>query len=315
MMLFRILLLLCPAACLLAQTPPKGNPQNQVTNPDGSVTLTLPIKPAPAQVPPDKVILTVGDLTITAQQFDQITDGMQDQYKAFFKGPGRKQFADQLVKVLVLAQEGKRRKLDEKPAFKAQVMYQDNQALANFTYLTLAKDARLDDAAMHAYYDAHKTDYEQIHAHHILIRMHGSTLPVKPGEKDLSEEEALAKAQDLEKRLKAGEDFAKLAAAESDDAGAAMNGGDLGTFGHGRMVPSFEEAAFKLAPGQISAPVKSQFGYHIIKVDSTEPKSFDEVKAEIDKKLRPEEAKKTMDAIEKSTKVTYDDVFFGTAKQ
>jgi hypothetical protein len=50
-------------------------------------------------------------------------------------------------------------------------------------------------------------------------------------------------------------------------------------------------------------------------VDSTEPKSFDEVKAEIDKKLRPEEAKKTMDAIEKSTKVTYDDVFFGTAKQ
>jgi peptidyl-prolyl cis-trans isomerase C len=275
----------------------------------------LPIHPAPAQVPPDKVILSVGDLTITAQQFDEITDGMQDQYKAFFKGPGRKQFADQLVKVLVLAQEGKRLKLDEKPSFKAQVMYQDNQALANMTYQDLAKEAKVDDASLHAYYDAHKADYEELHARHILIRMHGSTVPVKPGEKDLTDEEALAKAQELEKRLKAGEDFAKLAAAESDDSGASTNGGDLGTFGHGRMVPSFEEAAFKLAPGQISEPVKSQFGYHIIKLEGKQIKSFDDEKAEIEKKLRPEEAKKAMDALEKSSKITYDDVFFGLAKQ
>jgi peptidyl-prolyl cis-trans isomerase C len=286
-----------------------------VVNPDGSVTMTLPIHPAPAQVPPDKVILTVGDLTITAQQFDEITDGIQDQYKAFVKGPGRKQFADQLVKVLVLAQEGKRLKLDEKPAFKAQVMYQDDQVLANATYLALSKDVKIDDAALHAYYDAHKAEYEQVHARHILIRMKGSSVPVKPGGKDLSDEEALAKAQDLEKRLKAGEDFDKLAAAESDDASNAANGGDLGTFGHGRMVPAFEETAFKLTPGQISEPVKSQFGYHIIKVESHESKSFDDVKAEIDKKLRPEEAKKALDTLEKSTKVAYDDVFFGLAKQ
>jgi peptidyl-prolyl cis-trans isomerase C len=277
--------------------------------------MTLPVSPAAVQVPPDKVILTVGDLTITAQQFDEITDAMQDQYKAFFKGPGRKQFADQLVKVLTLAQEGKRRKLDETTAFKSQMMYQDDQALANFAYLALTKEAKIDDAAMHAYYDAHKADFEQIHPRHILIRMQGSTVPVKPGDKDRTDAEALAKAQDLEKRLKAGEDFAKLAGLESDDTGSAMSGGDLGTFGHGRMVPSFEEAAFKLAPGQISEPVKSQFGYHIIQIVSKETKSFDEVKPEIDKKLRPEEAKKAMDALEKSSKPVYDPVFFGMEKK
>jgi peptidyl-prolyl cis-trans isomerase C len=319
MMFFRTLLFLCPAACLLAQTPPPapppaGTPQNRVVNPDGSVTLTLPIHPAPAQVPPEKVILTVGDLTITAKQFDEITDGMQDQYKAYFKGPGRKQFADQLVKVLSLAEEGKRRKLDESSAYKSQAMYQDDQALANTTYMAISKEAKIDDAAMHAYYDAHKADYEQIHVRHILIRMHGSTVPVKPGEKDLSEAEALAKTQDLEKRLQAGEDFAKLAGAESDDT-SSTNGGDLGAVPRGRMVPSFDEAAFKLAPGQISQPVKSQFGYHIIKVDSKETKSFDDMKPEIEKKMRPEEAKKAMDALEKSTKVVYDDVFFGLTKQ
>jgi peptidyl-prolyl cis-trans isomerase C len=319
MTFFRILLFLCPVACLLAQTPPPppapaGTPQNRVVNPDGSVTLTLPIHPAPAQVPPEKVILTVGDLTITAKQFDEITDGMQDQYKAYFKGPGRKQFADQLVKVLSLAEEGKRRKLDETSSYKSQAMYQDDQALANSTFMVISKEAKIDDAAMHAYYDAHKADYEQIHVRHILIRMHGSTVPVKPGEKDLSEAEALAKTQDLEQRLKAGDDFATLAGAESDDS-TSTNGGDLGTVPRGRMVPSFDEAAFKLAPGQISEPVKSQFGYHIIKVDSKETKSFDDMKPEIEKKMRPEEAKKAMDALEKSTKVVYDDVFFGLAKQ
>ena len=92
----------------------------------------------------------------------------------------------------------------------------------------MSKEAKIDDAALHAYYDAHKAEYEKLHARHILVRMHGSTVPVKPGAKDLSEEEALAKAQDLEKRIKAGEDFSMLAGAESDDTGSAINGGDWG---------------------------------------------------------------------------------------
>jgi peptidyl-prolyl cis-trans isomerase C len=332
----RSVLFLCSAACLLAQAPPpvqappppvqaspqpplqslppKSGPPDRVVNPDGSITMKVPLGPTFAQVAPDKVILTVGDLTITAQQFDEITDAIQDQYKAFVKGPGRKQFADQLVKVLTLAQEGRRRKLDEKSAFKSQVMFQTDQTLANLTYLAISKETKIDDAALHAYYDAHKADFEQLHARHILIRMHGSTVPVKPGEKDLSDEEALAKAQELEKRIKAGEDFGKLAGAESDDK-SATNGGDLGTFGHGSMVPSFDEAAFKLAPGQVSEPVKSQFGYHIIKLESRETKSFEQVKPEIEKKLGPEEAKKAMEALEKSVNTVYDPEFFGLAKK
>ena len=81
------------------------------------------------------------------------------------------------------------------------------------------------------------------------------------------------------------------------------------------MVPSFDEAAFKLAPGQVSEPVKSQFGYHIIKLESKEAKSFEEMKPEIEKKLAPEEAKKSMEILEKNTKVFYDPEFFGMAKQ
>jgi parvulin-like peptidyl-prolyl isomerase len=339
MSVFRTVLLLCPAACLLAQTPPPASPQTtqatppqgarQATpvppvvtpppggkvNPDGSVTVPFKLPPPPAQVPPETVVLTVGDLTITAKQFDEIADGLQDQYKAFVKGPGRKQFADQLVRVLVIAQEGKRRGLDKTPAFQTQAMFQTNQVLANMAAQKINQDTKVDDAALRKYYDDHKSEFEQIRARHILIRFKGSPVPVKPGAKDLSEEEALAKTQDLEKRLQGGADFGQLATAESDDAGSANMNGDLGTFGHGKMVPSFDEAAFKLKPGQISDPVKSQFGYHIIKVDSIENKSFEDAKAEIEKKLRPQEVNKAMEEIQKNTKVVYDPVFFGMQKQ
>ncbi|MGA7234447.1 MAG: peptidylprolyl isomerase [Bryobacteraceae bacterium] len=275
--------------------------------------LTLP--PAPAQVPPETVILTVGDLTITAKQFDQIAEGLQEQYRNFVKGPGRKQFADQLVRVLVIAQEGKRRGYDKTPEFQTQLMFQTDQVLAGMTAQKINQDVKIDDAALHKYYDDHKAEYEQIRARHILIRFKGSPVPVKPGGKDLTEEEALAKTQDIEKRLQGGADFGQLATAESDDTSSANMNGDLGTFGHGKMVPSFDEAAFKLKPGEISAPVKSQFGYHIIKVDNVEHKTFDEVKPEIEKKLRPQEANKAMEEIQKNTKVVYDPVFFGMQKQ
>ncbi|NOZ28940.1 MAG: hypothetical protein GXP39_12935 [Chloroflexi bacterium] len=86
-----------------------------------------------------------------------------------------------------------------------------------------------------------------------------------------TEEEALALAQELVERLRAGEDFAKLAEEYSDDPGSKASGGDLGWFGRGRMVPEFEEAAFSLEPGQISDPVKTPFGYHIIQVMEKDP--------------------------------------------
>src|ERR1017187_9098563 len=87
------------------------------------------------------------------------------------------------------------------------------------------------------------------------MRVIGSWL--KKDAKELTDEEALAKAQEIRKKLVDGADFATLAKAESDDAGSGANGGDLGTFGKGRMVPAFEQVAFTIAVGELSEPVKS----------------------------------------------------------
>jgi parvulin-like peptidyl-prolyl isomerase len=266
-------------------------------------------------VPPDRVVVAVGDVTITAAQFDQIIDALPEQYRSVARGSGRKQFADNIVRIAVLAQEGKRRKLDESSVYRTQSMFEDANILANMTYEEIGKNAKLDEADVRKYFEAHKAEFEQVRARHILIRVQGSPAPVRPGQKDLTEAEALAKAQDLRKRILAGEDFAQLARQESDDTGSGANGGDLGSFRHGQMVPTFEQAAFAMQPGDLSEPVKSPFGYHLIKVEGKESKSFEDVRPELERRMRPEQAQKVVEELQKKTPAVLDPDFFGLAKK
>jgi parvulin-like peptidyl-prolyl isomerase len=126
---------------------------------------------------------------------------------------------------------------------------------------------------------------------------------VQPGQPDLTEEQALAKAQQLRARLVGGADFAELAKTESDDTLTGAKGGALDVFGHGQMVPSFEEAAYKLKNGEISEPVKSPFGFHIIQVEERQVKTLEELRPELETKIRPELVKKQVDELVNKAKV------------
>jgi hypothetical protein len=109
-----------------------------------------------------------------------------------------------------------------------------------------------------------------VHARHILIRV----------EENAPEPEVIKAKQQLEeikKELEDGADFAELAKKHSQDPGSAPNGGDLGFFGRGQMVQEFEDAAFSLEPGQVSNPVRTQFGFHLIKVEEKRPTEHPEL--------------------------------------
>lgn len=271
-------------------------------------------KPAPV-VPPDRVVITVGETTLTAAQLDQIIDSLPEQYRATARGAGRKQFADNIVRILVLSQEGKRRKIDDTPSYRTQSAFQNANLLAGLTYAQIGKDIPLDETTVRKYYEDHKQEFEQVQARHILIRMQGSSLPVKPGQKELSEADALAKATELRKKIQGGADFAALATAESDDSKSAVKGGDLGYFRHGQMVPAFDQAAFAMKPGDLSEPLKTQLGYHLIKVEAHNFKSFEEVRPDLERRLRPELAQKALEDLQKKSNVVLDPEFFGTAKK
>jgi peptidyl-prolyl cis-trans isomerase D len=154
----------------------------------------------------------------------------------------------------------------------------------------LVDDARLrhtltvTDAQIKEYYDTHKDEFEhpeEVKAAHILIR--------PKTQDEAGWKAAAAKAQEVYKKAVApGADFAALAREYSEDPGSKATGGDLGWFPRGRMVKEFEDAVFALKKGEISHPVRSQFGYHIIKLEDRRPageKPLDEATDEIRQKL------------------------------
>jgi peptidyl-prolyl cis-trans isomerase C len=315
MMFFRTFLLVLPAACLLAQVPPSQAPKpasapSPAQPPSGAVPIPLRIVPPEDTTPPDKVIITVGDRKITYAEYNRIIDSLPENYRAAARGASRKQFAENLVQMLALAQEGRRRKLDQSETYKTMVAYQNENILAGLVFAEIGKSVGTDEAEMKKYYDEHASDFEQAKASHILIRFQGSQVPVRAGQKDLTDAEALAKTQALLKRIKAGEDFAKLAQEESDDTGTGAKGGELGTFGRGQMVPAFDTAVFAMKPGELSDPVKTQFGYHIIKLESKTKVSYEEAKPSLEKKLGPAAQQKALDELVKKTPTSLDPDFF-----
>jgi peptidyl-prolyl cis-trans isomerase C len=171
-----------------------------------------------------------------------------------------------LADIVVLAQTAEQQKLADNDDVKHRIQFERNKVLME-TLLQKAGEAAQTDDAMHKVYDdaiKQMPPEEEVHARHILVP---------------TEDEAKA----IEAELKKGADFATLAKEKSKDPGAA-DGGDLGYFTKDQMVPEFSDAAFKLDKGQVSDPVKTQFGWHVIKVEDKRTKptpAYDEVKSQI----------------------------------
>src|ERR1700735_3566172 len=172
-----------------------------------------------------------------------------------------------LVDVIVLSQAAEKQNLADRPDVKRRLAFDHNRLLMDTLLQEVGKTGLPEDAERKVYEEAVKQvkNEEEVHARHILVP---------------TEEEAKA----ILAQLKAGADFATLAKEKSKDPGAA-EGGDLGYFTKDQMVPEFAEVAFKLDKGQLSDPVKTQFGWHIIKVEDKRIKptpTFEQVKPQID---------------------------------
>ena len=280
-------------------------------------TLAPPIAPPilkaePVPVAADAVIIIIGDQKITKAEYESFLSALPERIRAEANGPNKRRVAEQLADIKAMAQEAKKRGMDKKPEIQQQAAFQLENLLANALFQQLQSEVKADDAAVQAYFDKNKKDYETATASHILIRFAGSKVPLKPGQKDLTEAEALAKSLEVRAAIKGGKDFAEVAKTESDDTGSGTQGGSLGTFGRAQMVPEFSGAAFSIPLNEISEPVKSAFGYHLILVQSRDSKKLADVKAEIEAKMKPELAKQMIEDFRKQANITLDENYFGS---
>lgn len=166
------------------------------------------------------------------------------------------------------------------------------------------KEEKVTDAEMKKYYDKHIDEYkkDEVEASHILIKTTDDQNKPLP---EADQKKAKAKAKKVLKEVKAGGDFAELAKKYSQDPGSAANGGALGAFGKGMMVQEFEDAAFGMEPGEVSDLVKTDFGYHIIKVTDRikETTSFEEAKAGIKEEILKNKYGEKIAALQKKAKI------------
>ena len=160
------------------------------------------------------------------------------------------------------------------------------------------------DAEMKQYFDSHPEEFkqpEQVKASHILIKV---AADADPAQKD----EARQKIEDIQKKLKKGEDFSTMAR-EHSEGPSASRGGDLGYFSRGQMVKPFEDAAFALKTDQLSDVVETQFGYHLIKVYDHKDEtllSYNDVKADLNKHLKQQKTQAEVDTYIKGLRESAD---------
>ena len=185
-----------------------------------------------------------------------------------------------LSDMILLAQAAEERRLQDDPDFKRHAAFARNKVLMETLLQNEGKKSLTDQTLRAVYDDAVKQmgNEEEVHARHILFRV------ANPADAKASKE-AEDKIKAVIERLKKGEDFAKLANELTEDPSGRKDGGDLGYFTKDQMVPEFSAVAFKLDKGQISEPIKTQFGWHVLKVEDKrkrQPPEFDKVKPRLE---------------------------------
>ncbi|RAI35207.1 peptidylprolyl isomerase [Rhodoplanes elegans] len=185
-----------------------------------------------------------------------------------------------LTDMMLLAKAAEAKKIQDTADFKKRLAYVRSKALMETMLRDAGQAGATPDAMQHVYQEAVKQmgEEQEAHARHILFR-------VADANDQKAAAAAEAKAKETLARIKKGEDFATLAKDLTEDPPGKADGGDLGWFTKDQMVPEFSEAAFKLDKGQVSEPVKTAFGWHLIKLEDKRKRAappFDQVKDQIE---------------------------------
>lgn len=249
--------------------------------------LFVPAWSVSVQAENDVALGKIGNTRIMQMDLERMINNYDEDRRKMLENNPKNQInlVKRYIQAAVISRIARDKGFDKKPEVKEQMEEIANDFLAvEYINREIAAKINVTGEDISLYYRIHKAEFmtpETIKARHILIA----------AQKASSEEDrkkAKEKAGEVLKRVRAGEDFAKLAQEFSDDPGSKDKGGDLGFFQKGRMLPEFEKTAFSSKPGTISDIIETQFGYHIIKVEEKKesvPEPLDKVRDKVKERV------------------------------
>ena len=239
-----------------------------------------------------KILATVGGMPITEEDVDSFLAGLGQRGQSYNNPEGRKVVLEQLIGNKLLLLDAKRNLFEAEPAFKAQLARLKDNLLASYAADKVISAVTVSEKDARDFYDANPDKFvteESVNASHILV-----------------DSEELAR--EIIEKVKGGASFEELAA-EHSSCPSKANGGNLGDFGKGQMVPEFDKAVFEMEVGEISPePVATQFGYHVIKLNSkkaAETMPYAEISEEIKRALLAEKQQKAYESKINQLKILY----------
>ena len=228
----------------------------------------------------ERILASVNGVPITEREVAEAIYAMGPaQGQKYMTPEGKARVLEELINTRLLLASAKREMLEFDPAFKAELAAAKEELLTRFAIRKAIENVRVSDDRVKAYYDEHREEMregETIRASHILV-------------------DSAEKAEAIRNDILAGKITFEEAAKKESACPSREQGGDLGEFGRGQMVKEFEDAAFALAPGELSKPVKTEFGWHLIRVDGKKDGGelpFEKVRDEIRQRLLAEEQQK-----------------------
>ena len=258
----------------------------------------------------DPVVLSMGHEQWTASQFKRVMVDTPPQLKATAaEDPAL--FAKRYAEMHLLAQLAQSRQLDQDPDVRQQIEWLREGIMANAAREDMYRRAQVNDEEVKRYYDAHSGDFIDYSLQHLVIRYHGSSIPLKPGQKDMTDDEARAEAETLRKQIQQGKDFAELVSQYSDDADSKSEGGMLPETSSRNLLPEIAQGVAGVKENEISQPIKTQYGYHLVRVIKRSANTFEDARPHIVILLKAVAVDKQVEAMKQAQPVTLNPAFFG----
>lgn len=254
-----------------------------------------------------KVVIRVNGDPITEAEFEAFMGAVPEQQRAMFSGPaGKRELANELVRMKTLEQEAQRLGLDRDPELSTQLSLLKTQVTATRALQELVKKGA--DKRIQELYEKEKGS--SLSLRHIVVAYEGGMIPPKGQGRPPSGDEAMRKANALAQRLRGGADFAATARAESDDPESGQRGGSIGPLRADMLPPEVASVVTKLQPGQISDPVKTQFGIHVFSVGQP---TLEDMRPMLEQRVQNEIAQEEVKRLQQAAKVDLDPQFFPPA--